>query len=181
MVTKIWVARKNWLQEINDREQNPILRTYAIFKESHCLDTFNVYLLKNISKQSLVSGSVPTDLALNWGDTQCWKFPQVRRSEDNNFGGGPGTFCWFFFNFMFMICDSRHEDLQLFWLSFQHWRHYKPRLPVVQRLCNFCNSRNLDDELHFLIKCVFHTNARKTFYLVLDKNISKFWKSTGWW
>ena len=23
---------KNWLQEINDREQNPILRTYAIFK-----------------------------------------------------------------------------------------------------------------------------------------------------
>ena len=31
------------------------------------------------------------------------------------FGGGPGTFCWFFFNLMFMIWDSRHEDLQLFW------------------------------------------------------------------
>ena len=52
--------------------------------------------------------------------SQCWKFPQVRRSEADNFGGGLGTFCWFFFNFMFIICDSRHEDLQLFWLSFQH-------------------------------------------------------------
>ena len=51
---------------------------------------------------------------------QCWKFPQVRRSEADSFGGGPGTFCWFFFNFMFMIWDSRHEDLQLFWLSFKH-------------------------------------------------------------
>ena len=29
---------------------------------------------------------------------QCWKFPQVRRSEADNFGGGPGTFCWFFLN-----------------------------------------------------------------------------------
>ena len=45
---------------------------------------------------------------------QCWKFPRVRLSKADNFGGGPGTFCWFFFNFMFMICNSRHEDLQLF-------------------------------------------------------------------
>ena len=54
---------------------------------------------------------------------QCWKFPQVRRSEAVNFGGGLGTFCWFFFNFMFMIWDSRHEDLQLFWLSFKPCIH----------------------------------------------------------
>ena len=52
---------------------------------------------------------------------QCWKFPQVRWPEADNFGGGPGTFSWFFFNFMFVICDSRHEDLQIFWLSFKHW------------------------------------------------------------
>ena len=32
--------------------------------------------------------------------------------------GGSGTFCWFFSNFMFIIWDSRHEDLQLFfWVS----------------------------------------------------------------
>ena len=61
---------KKWLQEINDRQQNPILRTYAIFKENHCLKAYIQCLsLKNISKQSLVSRSVPTDLALNWGDT----------------------------------------------------------------------------------------------------------------
>ena len=59
-------------------------------------------------------------------------------------------------------------------LGIELGRHYKKRLPVEQRQCNFCNSRNLDDELHFLIKCEFHTNTRKTFYLVLDKNISNF-------
>ena len=49
---------------------------------------------------------------------QCWKFPQVRQSEADNFGGGLGTFCWFSFNLMFMIWDSSHEDLQLFdWVS----------------------------------------------------------------
>ena len=52
---------------------------------------------------------------------QCWKFPQVRQFEADNFGGGPATFCWFFFNLMFMIWDSRHGELQLFWLSFKHW------------------------------------------------------------
>ena len=34
-----------------------------------------------------------------------------------------GNFLLIFFNFMFMIWDSRHEDLQLFWLSFKHWCH----------------------------------------------------------
>ena len=54
-------------------------------------------------------------------DYQRWKFPQVCQSEADNFGGGLGTFCWFFFNFMFMICDSSHEELKLFWLSVKHW------------------------------------------------------------
>ena len=62
---------KKWLQEINDREQNPILRTCAIFKEKkHCLENnIQCLSLKNISKHSFVSVSVTTDLALNWGDT----------------------------------------------------------------------------------------------------------------
>ena len=37
----------------------------------------------------------------------------------NKFGGWPGSFRWFSFNFMFMIWDSKHEDLQLLWLSFK--------------------------------------------------------------
>ena len=49
---------------------------------------------------------------------QCWKFPQSHQSEAYNFGGGPETFCWFFFKFMFIIWDSKHEDRQLFdWVS----------------------------------------------------------------
>ena len=50
---------------------------------------------------------------------QCWKFQQVHLSEADNFGGGPGTFCWFFFNFMFMIWDSRHMRTYNFldWVS----------------------------------------------------------------
>ena len=58
-------------------------------------------------------------------DIQCWKFPQVRQSEADNFGGGPETFCWFFFNVMFMIWDSRHKDFQLFWLNFKHCKYLK--------------------------------------------------------
>ena len=38
------------------------------------------------------------------------------QSKVDSFGGGLETYCWFFFNFMFMIWDSRHEDF--FWLSF---------------------------------------------------------------
>ena len=50
--------------------------------------------------------------------TQCWKFAPVRQSKADNFGGGPGTFCWIFFNSMFVIWDSRYEDIQLFdWVS----------------------------------------------------------------
>ena len=103
---------KNWLQDINDREQNPILRTNAIFKESHCLETY----------------------------IQCLSVKKYQQVISR-----------------FRVSSHR--------LGIELGRHYKPRLPVEQRL---------DDELHFLIKCEFHTNARKTFYLVLDKNISNF-------
>ena len=112
---------KNWLQEINGKEQNPILRTYAIFKESHRLE---IYI-------------------------QCLSVKKYQLAISR-----------------FRV-SSHRIGIELGW-------HYKPRLPVEQRLFNFCNSCNLDDELHFLIKCEFHTNARKTFYLVLDKNISNF-------
>ena len=51
---------------------------------------------------------------------QCSKLLPVRLPEADNFGGGPGTFLKIFFNFMFMIWDSRQEDWQLFLLSFEH-------------------------------------------------------------
>ena len=60
---------------------------------------------------------MPQDLtAVN----QCSKLLPVRQPEADNFGGGPGTFIKLFFNFMFMIWDSKQQDWQLFWLSFEH-------------------------------------------------------------
>ena len=38
---------KKWSQEINDREQNPILITYAIFKENYCLEPYILSVKKN--------------------------------------------------------------------------------------------------------------------------------------
>ena len=57
---------------------------------------------------------------------QSWKFPQVRRSEADNFGGGPRTFCWFFFNLMFTDPPTPWPALQdsstLIWGTFwQAW------------------------------------------------------------
>ena len=71
----------------------------------------------------------------------CWKFPQARRSEADNFGGGPGTFCWFYFNFMFMIWDSRHEDLQLFLLSFKHCYYYHTNIMQISMSWIICQNR----------------------------------------
>ena len=52
---------------------------------------------------------------------QCWKFPQVRQSEADSFFWGPGTFCWFFFNF-YCVYDLRFKawGTTTFWLSFKH-------------------------------------------------------------
>ena len=51
---------------------------------------------------------------------QCSKLLPVRQPEADKFGG-PVTFLKLFFNFMFMIWDSRQQDWQLFLLSFEHW------------------------------------------------------------
>ena len=60
-------------------------------------------------------------------------------------------------------------------LGIELGRHQKPRLPVERRLCIFCNSRKSDHEMHFLIHCEFHTNARKTFFsAVYNKSIVNF-------
>ena len=64
---------------------------------------------------------------------QCSKLLPVCQPEADNFGGGPGTFWKLFFNFMFMIWDSRQQDglttflvefwtlLQVFHLSYCHF------------------------------------------------------------
>ena len=61
---------KEWLQEINDREQNPILRTYVIFKESHCLETYIQCLSVKKYQQAISRFRVSSlSLALSWSDS----------------------------------------------------------------------------------------------------------------
>ena len=76
-----------------------------------------------VSNRSLVSELNPlsTEFTCIHLYLQCSKLLPVCLPEADNFGGGPGTFLKIFFNFMFMIWDSRQEDWQLFWLSFEHW------------------------------------------------------------
>ena len=97
---------------------------------------------------------------------QCGKFPQVRRSEADNFGGIPGNFCWFVFNFRFMICDSRHEDLQLFWLRFKHWSWHHILMSIFASqwqpyrifTCRIRSNDEMNDSVFVFENMGLHTN-----------------------
>ena len=45
---------RKWLQDINDIEQNPILRTCAVFKEKHCLENY-IQCLSSKNYQQAIS------------------------------------------------------------------------------------------------------------------------------
>jgi len=59
-------------------------------------------------------------------------------------------------------------------LGIETGRHQKPYIPPERRVCKFCDSKNVDDELHFLIHCDFHSTARQTFYSHLRHLITNF-------
>ena len=86
-----------------------------VILQDHGLMTLTLDLQGQILKKKITGIAGPIDM--EW--KLWWKFIPIRQSEANNFRA-PETFCWFFFNFMFIAWDSRHEDLQLFLLSFKH-------------------------------------------------------------
>ena len=45
-------------------------------------------------------------------------------------------------------------------LNIELGRYSRPPIPRANRLSNFCNSKEVDDEIHFLTKCEFHSEAR---------------------
>ena len=60
---------RNCLKYINNAEKHPILRTYTVFREKFCLETYTQCMpIKNINKLYPVSEAVPTDYILNWVD-----------------------------------------------------------------------------------------------------------------
>lgn len=40
-------------------------------------------------------------------------------------------------------------------------RHLRPLVPRQDRICIFCNSGEIDDEMHFLLRCEFHSESRR--------------------
>ena len=52
-------------------------------------------------------------------------------------------------------------------LNIERGRHSKPKIPIEQRKCYFCNS--LEDEIHFVIDCMLYKNDR----CILFDNITK--------
>ena len=94
-----WTTRYFWF--------SPKLHWPCIFQTSEwCIRTTDFYnpLARWTSAFNLKFWSLwwPR-LRLTHVNQQYWKFPQVRQSKAVNFGGGLGTFYWFFFNFMFSL------------------------------------------------------------------------------
>ena len=103
--------KEEWLVKINDHVVHPILRTYAIFKDTH---VFEFYLNRNLAKKYKNSIS------------------RFRVSSHN--------------------------------LAIETGRHQKPKIPKENRICVFCTSRHIDNEIHLLIDCEFHINERNILF-----------------
>ena len=40
-------------------------------------------------------------------------------------------------------------------------RHQRPKLPLEQRICTFCNTNEIYDEVHLVKNCQFHNEERR--------------------
>ena len=57
-------------------------------------------------------------------------------------------------------------------------RHVRPPIPPTDRLCQFCNSREIDDEVHFLITCEFHGENRNSLLADISHLCCLDWNSS---
>jgi len=47
--------------------------------------------------------------------------------------------------------------------------HYKPegrhnRIPLEQRICQYCNLNKIEDECHFIVYCTLYNNKRNVLF-----------------
>ena len=54
-------------------------------------------------------------------------------------------------------------------LMIEKGRHFHPKVPIDQRICTLCSLNEIEDELHFMLKCTFYADLRST----LLSNISE--------
>lgn len=70
--------------------------------------------------------------------------------------------------YMTIIRDERHRKaftrlrLHSHNLALETGRHCRPKIPRSLRICLFCNSNQIEDEIHFLISCPLYQNLRTT-------------------
>ena len=60
-------------------------------------------------------------------------------------------------------------------LAVETGRYTKPKTPLTERLCKFCESSAVEDEKHFLLDFELYTDIRYTLYeraLCLDENFN---------
>ena len=60
-------------------------------------------------------------------------------------------------------------------LRIETGRHQKPKLEASQRTCLFCNTNDIDDELHLMLVCPFHADER--FLLFREINVEEMCSS----
>ena len=66
------------------------------------------------------------------------------------------------------FCTSNHD------LLIEKGRHYKPKIPREERICNLCNSNETEDEIHFLFHCSRYEILRKSFLARQCQLFNKF-------
>ena len=45
-------------------------------------------------------------------------------------------------------------------LAIETGRYTRPKTPVHERVCKYCNSNSVEDETHFLVDCDFYSDLR---------------------
>ena len=59
-------------------------------------------------------------------------------------------------------------------LGIEIGRHCRPKKPVEERLCMYCNEGKIDDEMHMLFSGSFHTEERKEFTACIKIHIPDY-------
>ena len=69
-----------------------------------------------------------------------------------------------------MIKNPRHRitinkfRLGNYYLRIETGRHSVPKIPENLRLCNFCQTNEVENEFHFLISCNLYGNLRSKLF-----------------
>ena len=100
--------KHKWTEQIQDENSNPVLRTYRLFKNNHCMESY---------------------------------LSQVKNNK-------------------YRICLTKFR-VSSHRLRIEVGRHQRPKLPLEQRICTFCNANEIDDEVHLVKNCQFHNEERR--------------------